>query len=134
VHQRVPREHALPNKSSLEGNAMDGLRRGGGSGGGFNCEDDGARVDGEAIAEHSAEEGECVGWLSGAEEAAHHGGEHVCIGPLCALSEDGGSVGEARRVGKRAEGKKAGGWEAVGGEAGDGEQCLELKEAAERVA
>jgi len=131
VHQCVPREHALANESSLEGDAVDGLGGGVGIGGGFNCEDDGARVGGEAIAEHTAKEGERVGGLSGAEESAHHGGEHVGVGPLGALSEDGGGVGEARRVGERAEGKKAGGREAVRGEAGDGEQRLELEEAAE---
>ena len=132
MDERVAHEHALAEEPSLEGDAVDSFT--GGQGGYCCCfdgEDKGARVGGEAVAEHAAEEVERAGREAGAEEAAHHGGEHIGVGALGALGEDGGGVGGARRVGERAEGEEAGGREAVRGEAGDGEQRLELEEAPE---
>lgn len=85
------------------------------------------------LADDAAEERESAARDACAEVGAHHGCEHVGIGPRRGgeAGEDGLGVGETRRVGERAEGEEAGGREAVRGEAGDGEQRLELEEAAE---
>lgn len=106
------------------------LRLGGG-GGGLDREDERARVGGEAIPDDAAEEAQRAGGEAGAEEAPHHGAEHVGVGPRGCAGEDRSGVGEARRRGERAEGEEARRREAVRGEARDGEERVELEEAAE---
>jgi hypothetical protein len=98
---------------------------------GLECEDERARVGGEAISDDAAEEQEGAMREVGAEEGSHHGGEHVGIGAGGDACEYGGSVVDAGRRGEGAEGEEAGRGEAVSGEAGDGEDGVELEEAGE---